>query len=200
VPATHLAPCSTAASIGLGSPLLPRLLVTFSALLAIMFLWRTLRVRIAIWLLFPWICFAFAYIGLPRVEPEPQHPVAGTATVYEVLTITALGNMEPQQSLPLQHPYQMVLLQFVPPGMDTPVKAVDKVDLGSAPNLKEGQAVNIIYDAAHPRIARLQQGTRLFPGRTLKTVMLCCIAYILVLAIVGGIGSFFRLIRRKALP
>ena len=152
------------------------------------------------WLLFPWICFAFAYIGLPRVEREPQHPVPGTATVYEVLTITTLGNMEPQQSLPLQHPYQMVLLQFVPPGMDTPVKAVDKVDLGSASNLKEGQSVNIIYDAAHPRIARLQQGTRLFPGQTLKTVVLCCIAYILVLAIVGGIGSFFRLIRRKALP
>lgn len=191
LPATHLAPCSTAASLGLGSPLLPRFAITFMALLAIVFLWRVLRVRIAVWLLFPWICFAFAYIGLPRVEPEPRHPVSGTATVDGVVIITTLGNMPLNKTLPLQHPYQIVLLKFVPPGMDTPVTAVDKVDLGSAPNLKQGQSANVVYDAVYPRIARLQQGTRLFPGQTLKTVIVFCVAYIVVVAIVGGVRSFF---------
>jgi hypothetical protein len=72
------------------------------------------------------------------------------------------------KTLPLQHPYQIVRLKFVPAGMDTTVTAVDKIDSGSVPNLKPGQPLNITYDAVHPRIAILQGGTRLFPSQTLK--------------------------------
>jgi hypothetical protein len=199
LPATHLAPCSTAASISTGSLAIRRFVVVFLGLLAILFFWRVLRIRIAAWLLLPWLCLSFAYIALPRVEPEPRHPVPATATVDSVTTITTLGDLSRQRSIPLQRPYQIVRLKFVPPGMDSPVTAIDKVDAGSVPNLIEGQSANIVYDVEHPRVARLQEGTRLFPGQTLNTVLLCCAAYIVLVAIAGAIKGFFRLIGRRRL-
>jgi len=197
IPATHFSLCSNFASSGLRSSVVRHLVIAFVALLAILFLWRVLRIRIAMWLLLPWLCLSFAYLGVPHVEPEPEHPVSATAIVDSVTTITTLGATSNDESIPLPHPYQIVLLKFVPPGMDTAVTVVDKIDVGSVPNLKEGQSADIIYDREHPRFARLQSGTRLFPGRTLKLVILCSIASIGLVAIAAGIGGFFRLIRRS---
>jgi hypothetical protein len=81
--------------------------------------------------------------------------------------------------------------------MDTAAIAIDKVDLGSVPNLQQGQSANIVYEAAHPRIARLQQGTRLFPGHAQTEVILCCFAFAVLVAIAAAIKGFFRLIRRN---
>ncbi len=197
LPATHLSPCSTSASISWNPAVMHPLLVSFICLLAILFLWRVLRIRTAVWLMLPLFCWSFAYLGLPRVEPEPQHPVPGTATIDTVRTVTTLGDTHTAKSIPLQYPYQIMRLKFVPPGMDTAVIAIDKVDVGSVPNLKEGQSAKIVYDAEHPRIARLQQGTRLFPGHALTTVTLWCVAFAVLVAIAGVVGGFFRLLRRK---
>jgi hypothetical protein len=194
LPATRLSPCSTTASLNLNAPVVRSLIVAFVGLLVILFLWRVLRIRIAVWLLLPWLCWCFARLALPRTEPEPQQPVAATAIVHSVVTVTTLGAEE--DSIPLTHPYQMVVLQFVPPGLDSAVKAVDKVDMGSVPNLKEGQSVEILYDAAHPRIARLRQGTRLFPGHTMALVVGCCIASVVILAMAWVAGRVFGLMRR----
>jgi hypothetical protein len=135
---------------------------------------------------------------LPRVEPDPQQPVSSTATVDRVATIATLSGRDNQRSLQLEHPYQIVLLKFVPPGFDTPVIAVDKLDAGSVPNLVQGETVNIVYERAHPRIARLQQGTRLFPGHALTTIILCCVVFAVLLAFIWAIGAFLRLLRRTA--
>jgi hypothetical protein len=199
LPATRLAPCSTLASISLNSAILRRILTTFLVLLAILFLWRVLRMRVAAWLLLPWLCWTIGWFVLPRVEPEPQKAVGGTATVVSITTITTIGDVSAHRAITLQHPYQILRLKFVPPGMDTAVIAIDKVDAGSVPNLREGEEVNIIYDAAHPRIARLTAGTRLFPGRALTTVVLVCIAFVVVIAIGWIIGGFFGLARRSGL-
>jgi hypothetical protein len=166
--ATHLTPCSPTASINLGSAGVRRLILVFAALIVLLFLWRVLRIRMAVWLLFPWLGLSLAYLVLPRAEPEVRQPVPAVAKVGSVVTITTLGGADDGEGIPLQHPYRMVELKFVPPGMDTAVTAVDKVDDDSVPDLKEGQSVNIVYDAAHPRIARMQDGTRLFPGRFLR--------------------------------
>ena len=199
LPATHISPCSTFASIGSGSLVVRRFIVVFLALLALLFFWRVLRIRIAAWLLLPWLCLSLAYIALPRAEPEPQHPVPVTATVDSITTITSLGGMSSHRSISLQHPYQIVRLKFVPSGMDSIVTAIDKIDLGSVPNLTKGQTANIVYDAERPRVARMQEGTRLFPGRTLNTVVLCCAAYVVLLALAGAIKGFFRLMVRRRL-
>ena len=174
------------------------LAIVFVSLLVILFLWRVLRMRIAAWLLLPWLCLSFALLAVPRIEPEPQHPVPATATINSLATVTTLGGMPGNRSFPLQHPYQIVVLKFLPPGMDTAVTAVDKVDLDSVPDLKQGQSVDIVYDGEHPRIAKLRQGTRLFPGRTMTTVVLVCIAFVVLVVIAGALGVFFRLIRRSA--
>ncbi|MBV9157855.1 MAG: hypothetical protein JO097_16440 [Acidobacteriaceae bacterium] len=196
LPATRLSPCSTMASISVNAASV-RLVWVVISLLAILFIWRVLRIRIAAWLLLPWLCLSFAYLMLPRVEPEPQKPVSAVATVDSFRTITTIGGgANTTKSIDLSHPYQIVRLKFVPPGMDTPVIAIDKVDAGSVPNLKEGQSVNIIYDASYPRIARMQEGTRSFPGHARTTLILCGIAVAVVIGIAAVISGFFRLMRR----
>lgn len=199
LPATHLSPCSTMASISWNPPVMHRIIVALTSLVAILFLWRVLRIRIAALLLLPWLCLCFAYLGLPRTEPEPRQPVPATATVETITTITTIGGINSSRSMQLQHPYQILRLKYVPSGMDTAVIAIDKVDAGSVPNLQEGQTANIVYDAAHPRIARLQAGTRLFPGQALRTVIICCAVVIVLIAIVAAVGGFFRLMRRSLL-
>jgi len=198
LPTTHLEPCTTAASFHLYSTNIPKLLLVVAPLLLILFLWRVVRVqKIALWLFLGWLCLMFAYFGIPRVEPVPQHPVASTATVDRIVTIKTLGGLPNRRAIPLLHPYEIVMLKFVPPGMDTAVMAVDKVDAGSVANLNAGQNVSIVYDAVNPRIARLEQGTRLFPGQAVRIVILCGVVYIVLLLIVEGMGWFFRSLGRK---
>lgn len=196
LPATHLSPCTTMASVSLNPALIRNLIVAFVAVLVILFLWRVLRIRIAAWLLLPWFCLTAVYLVAPHAEPEPQHPVSSTATVASITTVRTVGGMENRRDIPLQHPYQIVRLKFVPSGMDTPVTAIDKVDEGSIPNLQTGQNANIIYDSEHPRIARLAGGTRRFPGQAKITVILLGIAFVVLLVILAIIEAFFRLIGR----
>jgi hypothetical protein len=198
LPTAHLAPCTTATSLGLNSAVLWRVGIAFTPLLAILLFWRLLRVKFFAWLLLPWMAFALVYLGIPRVEPEPQHPVSTTATVERVALITTLGDTSGRRSISLKHPYQIVVLKFVPPGMDTPVAAVDKVDSGSVPNLRPGEKLNISYDASNPRLVKLQQGTRLFPAEALSTAILF-VAILLGLVLAGaGIGRLFRAAGKKA--
>jgi hypothetical protein len=192
IPATDLSPCGNTAFLGLQSPRARLLVITFVPLVGILFFGRLLRIKSFVWLFLLWLAFAFAYFALPRVEPAPEHPVSATAKIHSVVMVKTLGGMHGNRSILLQHPYQMVVVEFAAPGMDTPVKAVDKVDVGSVPELKEGQSVNILYDAANPRIARLQQGTRNFPGQARTTVILLggvCVSLVLIGA---GISAFFR--------
>ena len=195
LPATHLSPCTAMASISWNEPVMRRVVVALGGLFVLLFLWRFLRMRIAAWLLLPWLCFCVAYLGVPRAEPEPEHPVSTTATVESVATITTFGDTHTSKSIPLAHPYQIVRLKYVPSGMDAPVIAIDKVDAGSLPDLQEGQSAKIVYDAEHPRVGRLEGGTRSFPGHTLLVVTLCCVALTVVIVIFGAVGEFFRLIR-----
>ncbi len=196
ITATNLSPCGSTAFLSLQSPRARLLVITFVPLLGILFFWRLLRIKSFVWLFFLWLAFAFAYFALLRVEPAPQHPVSATARIHSVVMVKTLGGMPENRSIPLLHPYQMVVVEFVAPGMDTPVKAVDKVDVGSVPELKEGQSVNILYDAANPRIAHLQQGTRNFPGQARTTVILVGAAWILLVLIGAGISAFFRRVGR----
>jgi len=198
LPATHLSPCSNFASLSVNSRVLRPLALIFLALLAILFLYGVLRIRIAAaWLLLAWLCFTVAYLVFPRAEPDPQRPVPAIATVDGITTVDTLGETDESDGIPLQQPYQVVRLKFVPQGMDTAVTAIDKVDEDSVPGLKEGQSASIVYDATNPRIARLREGTRFFPRQARMIVILCCAAFA-VLALLGwAVGRFFRKVRRS---
>lgn len=197
LPATHLSPCSNFASISVNSRVFVPLALIFTALLAIVFLYRVLRIRMAAWLLLAWLCFTVGYLVLPRAEPDPRRPVTATATVDTITSIDTVGETDNSDGIPLQQPYQIVRLKFVPEGMDTGVTAIDKVDEDSVPGLKEGQSAAIVYDAANPRVARLRDGTRSFPRQARMIVMLCCIAFTVLSLLSWAVSGFFRKVRRS---
>ena len=200
IPATLLSPCTVTASIISWNSSMPGLIVAGAALLGILFLWRVLRIRIAAWLLLPWFCWLFASFVLPQAEPEPRHAVSATATVDSITTVKTVSGRENSRDIPLMHPYQILRLKYTPAGMDGPVLGVDKVDSGSVPNLTQGQNVAIVYDAEHPRVVRVQGGTRTFPGQARTIVIVICAVFvglIVVLAVIRGLFSLpGRLIRR----
>lgn len=82
------------------------------------------------------------------------------------------GPEEHSEPIKLAHPYQLVELEFTPANATEPVVALDTVDLSSIPDLAPKQTVDIDYDAANPRIARIHGGTRNFPQQALYQLML----------------------------
>ena len=184
ISATHISPCTSLASVNLNPSIIPKLVIALVSLLAILFTGAILRARrLRAVLLFLWFFLVVAYFVTPRTEPTPSEPRSAQATVQTIDTITSIPDSS-RHSITLSHPFQIVRLQFTPPGMDSPVTAIDKIDLNSIPNLQAGQTVDISYDAANPRIAALRGGTRLFPQH-----------FALLLLLLGAVilGLFFVL-------
>ena len=190
----RMAPCSLV-GISMG-PSVWRLIYAGAALAAVLIIWLVLRVRPAIWLLPIWVCFAFVYLGMPRVEPAPRQPVPTTATVANITTIDTIWETSRSDGIPLQHAYQVVELRFLPNGMDAPVVAVDRIDDDTS-DLKKGQSVAIAYDAGNPRIARVQEATRRFPEQAWMTVMLWGAGLGVLCLLAVGARGLLRMIRRN---
>ena len=190
----RMAPCSLV-GISMG-PSVWRLICAGAALAAVLIIWLVLRVRLAIWLLPIWVCFAFVYLGMPRVEPAPRQPVPTTATVANITTIDTIWETSKSDGIPLQHAYQVVELRFLPNGMDAPVVAVDRIDDDTS-DLKKGQSVAIAYDAGNPRIARVQEATRRFPEQAWMTVMLWGAGLGALGLLAVGARGLLRMIRRN---
>lgn len=198
LPASHLSPCSAWASLYANPAVSRALAAALGALLVILFSWRVLRIKIAAWLLVPWSGVFLFYVCLPRVEPMPEQSRLAKATVQSVTTITHLLASDGRFSINLQHPFQIVVFKFSPANFDASVVGIDKVDLDSVPNLKENQSLDIWYEPAHPRIARLRQGTRLFPGQARLTVSLICGAFMGLILLVSLLGWLLRLLTRNS--
>lgn len=198
LPATDLSPCSNLATLSVNSRVIRPLELLFAALLAILFLWRVLHMRMAVWLLPAWLCFTVVYLAVPRAEPQPQRAVPATATVDRIITVDALGETDDFDGIPLRQPYQIVSLSYLPRGMDTAVTAIDKIDEESVPGLKEGKNAAIAYDAAHPRVASLLGATRSFPGQAWMIVILCCAAFAVLFALAWLVDRPFRRARWKS--
>jgi hypothetical protein len=177
IPATHLAPCTPAANFGSNPALYRRLVLVFGSLLAILFAWLVVRIRIAIWLLVPWFGLFILYGVTPRAEPAPSQPRPANARVRSISTIdeilgAGVGRAHHSAPIKLVHPYQLVQLEFTPANASGPVVALDAVDLNSIPDLAPNQILDIDYDAANPRIARIRGGTRNFPEEAFHQLML----------------------------
>jgi hypothetical protein len=177
IPATHLSPCTPAANFGSNPDLYRRIVLVFGSLFAILFVWLILRIRIAAWLLAPWFGLFILYCVTPRAEPAPTQPRPANARVRSVSTIDEIlggagGHEEHSEPIKLAHPYRLIELEFTPANATEPVVALDTVDLSSIPDLAPEQIVDIDYDAANPRIARVHGGTRNFPQQALRQLML----------------------------
>ena len=64
-------------------------------------------------------------------------------------------------------PIDVVGVEFIPEGRTEPVVAVDLIDRGSVPGLKEGSTAPIRYESESPRTAYLDGATRTFPSRNI---------------------------------
>ena len=64
---------------------------------------------------------------------------------------------------------------------------IDAIDANSIPDLRKQQTVDMEYDLTNPRIARLQGGTRDFPGQAKRQVLIAFgVIIVLLLAIFAG--------------
>jgi hypothetical protein len=175
--------------------------------LAVLFaLWRFTRYS-----LFGWATAVGAAAGLaflfvqdfPRATPAPAVDVRrASGHVKSVNRIDKLFAGTRSRGIVADQPVDVVGVEFVPEGRTEPVMAVDLVDRGSLPGLKEQAAVAIQYEGRTPRIAHIQGATRTFPQRNLSGAI---VQAVLVIALIIGfflaaqwIGrGFNRLIARK---
>lgn len=167
IPVTHLSPCTPLAAFGSNPDLYRKVALVFGSLLLIFFAFLVLRLRVALWLLVPWFGLFIVDCVTPHAEPAPGQPrfaratVKGIANIDEILADTT-GGEHSATPLKLDHPYQLVQLEFTPPGAAGPVVALDAIDRNSLPGLELNRAVDVDYDAANPRIARLRGGNPQF--------------------------------------
>jgi hypothetical protein len=200
IPATHLGPCTPAGNFGSNPALYRRLTLVFGSLAAILFAWLVLRIQIAGWLLVPWFGFFIVYAVVPRAQPAPVRPLSARATVRSVTTVDTLisGSTSARHYSPplkLDHPFQLVQLEFIPARASEPVVALDSVDLNSIAGLAPKQMVDIDYDEDNPRIARIHGGTRHFPEQALRQLMTM---YGAMAALLAALFLFRRLRPRRS--
>ena len=132
----------------------------------------------------------------------PRAWTRATGHVKSIGHIDKLFSGRRSRGVIADQPIDVVGVEFVPDGMTEPVVAVDLIDRGSVPGLKEGSTASIRYESDSPRTAYLEGATRTFPNRNIRGAMVqgglslaCCLA---CLAIAQFIGSAFkRLIARK---
>jgi|SRR5579871_246441 len=109
---------------------------------------------------------ALVYWRIPRPAQFPPGPVRqASAIVRQVQTtheiwsqIDAVGRGEGGDAFGFT--FQMLDLEFKPEDATQAVHALDMVDQGSMPGLREGMRVAVVYSATNPRVARAVTGTR----------------------------------------
>lgn len=180
IPATHLAPCTALANFTSNPVLYRTLQLVIGSLLGILFLVLVLRLRIALWLLVPWFYLFLVGAVVPRAE---QAPVTANSALARIRNITAITTIMENSNasggthvqfgpIKLDHPFQIVELEFTPSGMADSVVGIDAIDMDSIPDLHKNQTLAIDYDRSNPRIARLRSGTRNFPEQARHQVLL----------------------------
>jgi hypothetical protein len=138
---------------------------------------------------------ALVYWRIPRPAQFPPGPVRqASAIVRQVQTtreiwsqIDALRRGEGGDAVGFA--FQMLDLEFKPEGAREAVHALDMVDQGSMPGLREGTRVAVTYSATNPRVARAAVGTRKYPMR----------AFEYLVGITYGAGALLALVILPAL-
>jgi len=67
-------------------------------------------------------------------------------------------------------PYDIVQLEFQPPGYPGPVTTIDAIDASSAGGVASGQQVSVVYPPDDPHAARIEQQTRTHYWQTMRGV------------------------------
>lgn len=177
-----------------------------AAFVVLLFIWHMAGSRLFGWAI--GICIALAVIslmvqGFPRPMPRPTVDVRkGTGRVKSISNIDRLFEGRRARGFNADQPVDVVGIEFIPAGRTEAVVAVDLIDSGSLPGLKENSTVPIEYEAQSPRTAYIQAATRTFVSRNLTGIAVQCLACLAVLIVVIGGAQFIsrafnRLIERR---
>ena len=168
-----------------------------AGLAALLFFLRILRSR-----LFPWVAgiAAVAFVAFmelqdfPLPTPAPLIDVRhGTGHVKSLGRIDKLFEGAHERGFDAEQPVDVAGVEFVPEGRTEPVVAVDLIDHGSIPGLKEHAPVTFEYENRSPRTAYLDRATRTFPKRNLSGLVYWGV---LSLAVLIGLFAAWQWISR----
>ena len=157
-------------------------LVTLAILL---WVWRLVRLPGFGWAI--GICVAagataLVFYDFPRPTPRPATEIRqGAGRVKSLGRIDRLFDTNRRKGLPASQPVDVVGIEFVPEGRTETVLAVDLIDAGSSPGLKEKATVAVEYEAATPRTAYLHAATRTFLRKNLAGIAGDGVLYLAVL-------------------
>jgi len=143
---------------------------------ALLMLWRITR-----WKLLGWAAALAVLAGVavllvqefPRTTRPPSIDVrSAQGKVQSINHITSLFSSAHERGVIADQPVDVVGVEFIPEGRTEPVLAVDLIDRGSIPGLKEKGTVAIRYERASPRIAYITGATRDFPEKNFRGTIL----------------------------
>lgn len=167
----------------------------------VLLLWKILRFPYFGGAVFTCIVFAMAitYISkFPRPMPAPRRNLRTAAgTVKSLDQWSWLFSSSHERGVRADQPIQITGVQFIPEGRTEPVVAVDLIDQGSLPGLKERDRVNVEYEASAPRVALIRGATRHFAERNLRGMIVQGIAMLVVLVGLLAIWALFSRGYRK---
>jgi hypothetical protein len=179
-----------------------------AAILTLLILWRITRSSTLGWMaaigVFPLLAFILL-AGFPRPTPAPSGELRrATGRVASVGRIDNLFSGSRSRGVPAEQPVEVVGVEFVPAGRLEPVVAVDLIDSGSIPALKEKSTVTVEYEAASPRTAYIDGATRRFPARNFSGAVVGTLLYLAVVIVMLGAASWFgrkwnRLLARSSI-
>jgi len=169
------------------------LLLGFFAFPLLFFAWRANPGRGFGWVL---LCsMTLSTVALHERVPRPQPLTGGPEgqamgvvrsmrTVDQIWASWSPSSAESSGGQSIAHPFDMVDVEFTPSARGESVHALDRVDSGSVPGLREGASVPVTYPLADPRAARITVGTREYGRR----------AWIYVLGLTYGLGGALTIV------
>lgn len=176
-------------------------IVVFAGALLLLLLWNVTH-----WSVIKWIAGASAVLVLllmlvsafPTPTPEPRvEVVEGIARVKSIGRIDRLFAGKHERGTAASQPIQVLGLEFVPATRIEPVVAVDLINAGSVPGLRENASVPIVYERGSPRIAHIQKAQRDFLSRNVIGTAIWLVASAAVVVVLLGIGKAFGVLYRR---
>ena len=175
-------------------------------IVVLLILWRITRTPLLGWAAAAGVLPLVALVllqGFPRPTQPPLRDVRhGSGRVVNIGYIDKLFAGSRSRGFIAAQPVDVVSIEFVPAGQAEPVVAVDAVDHGSVPNLREQSTVAILYEAASPRTAYLDGASRRFPESNLTGVIsdsfLSVATVVVLLGLTYVLGRGYRRLLKRS--
>ena len=151
------------------------------------------------------LCTAVVAWRVPQPAAVPADAVRTTAIVRQIKVVDQIwtvdmeGHTDGMGGEPIPRPFQMLELEFAPPGVSEPLHVVDRIDLDSVPGLRVGAVVPVEYSASDPQLARVAEGRRNYAREA--EIHLLSLTYGFALAmtfIIFEISRAWRRLRRSS--